>query len=156
MRRSIWLLIAMGALAACDPNRIYEENKDLDGSFWHKDSLVQFSFQIPDINTGYNLYANIRNAQHYPFYNLYYQYTLTDSSGTLLEKQLQDIHLFDPKTGEPFGAGLGDLFDHRQLLLEDYQFPEPGSYTLTLEQYMRRDSLPLILSMGARVEKAEE
>ncbi len=153
MIKSIWLLIPVALLLACDPDRVFEENKNLEEAYWHKDSLVTFEFDVPATDRKYNLYANIRNAQHFPFYNLYYQYTLSDTSGVVLAQELKNIDLFDPKTGEPYGSGLGDLFDHRQLLLSAYDFPAQGKYTLTFEQYMRQDSLALIMSVGARLEQ---
>lgn len=157
MIKSLWLLLLGAAfLFACDPSRVFEENQDLEGDAWVKDHRVSFEFQVDDADMRYHIYANLRNAQNYPFQNLYYQYTLADSVGAVLEEELKNIQLFDPKTGQPYGEGLGDLFDHRQLLLEDYDFPQRGSYSITFEQYMRRDTLPLILSVGARVERVEE
>jgi gliding motility-associated lipoprotein GldH len=65
-----------------------------------------------------------------------------------------NIDLFEPKTGKPLGSGLGDIFDHRQLLLDDYKFPNSGKYTISFQQYMRVDSLTNIRSMGVRIEKS--
>jgi len=153
--RYIGLLICGFVLFSCDTNRVLDDNRDFDEAFWHKDSVVSLEFEIEEVGSAYNIYANIRNAQNYPFYNLYYKYTLSGSEGGELEQALENINLFDPKTGEPYGDGLGDLFDHRQLILENYRFPEAGRFSIKLEQFMRRDSLPLILSVGARVEQVE-
>ena len=142
-------------LTACDSSRVYEDYNDLEEAFWHLDSAQSFSFEIIDTTRSYNLLATFRNASSYPFYNLYFQYTLEDSSGLILSQQLKEVELFDPKTGEPFGSGLGDLFDHSFAVEESYQFDSPGEYTLSFEQYMRRDTLPFILSVGARVEFAK-
>ncbi|MFY0608144.1 MAG: gliding motility lipoprotein GldH [Cyclobacteriaceae bacterium] len=155
MRSLLGTVGLMLILWSCDPNRVMEDNKNLEGAYWHKDSVVRFDFEIADVGASYNVYANIRNAQHYPFYNLYYKYAIKDADGNEIAQKLESINLFDPKTGEPYGSGLGDLFDHRQLILENYRFPSAGNFEISLTQYMRRDSLPLILSMGARVEKAE-
>jgi len=134
---------------------VYEDFNDMEEAFWHLDSTQTFSFEIADTTRSYNLLATFRNASSYPFYNLYFQYTLEDSSGLILRQQLKEVELFDSKTGEPFGSGLGDLFDHSFTLEENYQFESPGEYTLSFEQYMRRDTLPFILSVGARVEFAK-
>jgi gliding motility-associated lipoprotein GldH len=155
MRQLVLITFVLIGLTACDPNRVLDDNQDFEEAFWHKDSIVSFTFEIPDVTKRYHIYTNIRNAQHYPFYNLYYRYSLIDSSNQVIVQKLQGIDLFDPKTGEPRGSGLGDLFDHRQLILEDYAFASTGTYSISFEQYMRRDSLPLILSMGARVEITE-
>ncbi|WP_425392969.1 gliding motility lipoprotein GldH [Ekhidna sp.] len=139
-------------IASCDSNRVYEDFNDMEEAFWHQDSTQSFIFQIEDTTKSYNLLATFRNASSYPFYNLYFQYTLTDSAGNILREQLKEVDLFDPKTGEPYGSGLGDLFDHSFPLEEGYQFSVPGEYRMSFEQYMRRDTLPFILSVGARVE----
>lgn len=128
----------------------------MEESFWHRDSIQRFSFEIPDSTRMYNVRATFRNSASYPFYNLYFQFTLKDPSEQILVQELKDVNLFDPKTGEPFGSGLGDLFDHDFVLIENYRFPSVGTYSISLEQYMRRDTLPLILSVGTRVEYANE
>lgn len=153
MRPGILLFLILFVIGSCDSDRVFEENTDL-GEYWAKEAVISFAFSIEDSLADYNLYTNIRNASSYPFHNLYYQYSLSDSSGRELSSELKNLTLFDPKTGEPYGSGLGDLFDHRQLILENFNFPTVGTYTLTFEQYMRMDTLPMILSVGARVEAA--
>lgn len=143
------------ALISCDSSRVYEDFNDMEEAFWHLDSVQTFTFEIADTTRKYNLLGTFRNASSYPFYNLYFQYTLTDSTGEVLRQQLKEVELFDSKTGEPRGSGLGDLFDHSFVLEENYQFSNSGEYALSFEQYMRRDTLPFILSVGARVEFSE-
>lgn len=143
-------------ITACDSSRVYEDYNDLEEAFWHLDSIQTFSFQVDDTTKSYNLKATFRNASSYPFYNLYFQYTLTDTSGNVLRQQLKEVELFDSKTGEPYGSGLGDMFDHSFMLEEGYKFESAGQYSLSFEQYMRRDTLPFILSVGARVEFGED
>lgn len=155
MKHLIWPILFF-VLFACDSDRVFEENQDIPDRIWLEQSALNFDFEISDATKNYTVYANISNSKEYPFYNLYYQYTLIDSLGRPLKKDLMNIHLFDPKTGEPFGSGLGDLFDHRQVVLQDISFPDAGKYTVRLEQYMRRDSLPNIVSVGVRVTETEE
>ncbi|MDE0471591.1 MAG: gliding motility lipoprotein GldH [Ekhidna sp.] len=141
-------------LESCDSSRVYEDFQDMDQGFWHSDSLQSFSFEIEDAAVKYNLLATFRHASAYPFYNLYFQYSLLDSSGNVIKKALKEHHFFDPKTGEPLGSGLGDLFDHEVMLEESYSFPNGGRYQIQLQQRMRMDTLAYILSVGARVEIA--
>lgn len=149
------LLLVGLVLISCDSTRVYEDFNDMEEAFWHLDSIQRFDFQIEDAAKAYNVKATFRNASSYPFYNLYFQYTLTDSLDNVIAQELKQVDLFDPKTGEPYGSGLGDLFDHSFPLEENLTFKAAGTYTLALEQYMRRDTLPFILSVGARVEFAE-
>ena len=140
---------------SCDPDRVYEKNLDLTSQYWHKDSLHSFHFEIPDQELTYNLYCNIRNTVAYPYHNLYFTYFLEDSLGKTITTKMEEIFLFDPKTGKPNGSGIGDIFDHQVPVMENYTFKSKGSYTFKMQQFMRMDSLPDILAIGLRVEQEQ-
>ncbi|MGI4865667.1 MAG: gliding motility lipoprotein GldH [Janthinobacterium lividum] len=156
------LLLALAAactLSACDPNRVYEENTDLksptgDAYVWDVQQRPSFTFAIADTTARYDVYFNVRNAAGYGFYNLYLRHTLTGPDGKVVgQPLLHQMVLLDPKTGEPLGAGAGDIFDHQFLALRKVHFARPGDYKVTLEQYMRQNQLPGIMSVGVRVVK---
>jgi gliding motility-associated lipoprotein GldH len=147
-------LLLLILFACSDPHRVYEQNTDFSKNLWLADSVVQFEFEITESDLNYNLYYNVRNSISYPYHNLYVLHTLEDSLGTTLSSALQNMDLFDPITGAPLGDGLGDIFDHRILAVSNQRFPENGLYRFKIQQFMRQDSLPLILSVGLRVEKA--
>ncbi|MBD0259510.1 MAG: gliding motility lipoprotein GldH [Cytophagales bacterium] len=147
-------LLLIGALFACDPVRLYEKNQDLEEYQWYIDTIPTFQFEVKDVSVPYNIYYNIRNAAAYPYYNLYITYYLSDNTGKILTSRLQELTLMDPQTGKPLGDGMGDIFDHRILSVGNYRFPRPGTYTFKVKQYMRKDPLPGIMSVGVRVEQA--
>jgi len=150
----ITLVAFLALLISCDSSRVYEENKDFDQPFWPKTSVPEFTFNIEEPTDAYNILINVRNGFEYPFYNLYYEYDLRDSLGNTLKQDMLELILFDQKTGEPLGSGLGDLFDHQKPVLEKFQFPYQGEYTIAFTHFMRLDTLPLVLSVGARVERS--
>lgn len=154
--RTLTLIVLFFVLISCDSSRIYEDYSDLEEGFWHMDSIQSFSFEIKDPEKEYNILATFRNGSRYPFYNIYFQYTLLDSTKNTVDQQLKEFNFFDPKTGEPYGSGLGDLFDHAVPLEENYQFEYAGTYSIQLQQFMRMDTLPFIMSVGARVEMVEQ
>ncbi len=141
--------------SSCDPNRIYEKNQDFIFKHWHKDSIASFQFEIQDPTADYNLYYNIRNTASYPYHNLYVTYYLEDSLSRTVISELDEMFLFNAKTGKSLGKGIGDIFDHQIPVLEAYQFNAKGEYTFKVQQFMRMDSLPEILSIGLRVEKIQ-
>ncbi|MGI4759810.1 MAG: gliding motility lipoprotein GldH [Janthinobacterium lividum] len=152
-------LAGVAALAGCDPNRVYEENTDLkspsgDAYVWDVQQRPTFTFTIADTTARYNVYFNVRNAADYGFYNLYLKHTLTGPNGRPAGPALlHQMVLMDAKTGQPLGAGAGDIFDHQFLALPHQHFAKPGTYKLTLEQYMRQNQLPGIMAVGVRVAK---
>lgn len=147
--------LALLTLTRCDEQRLYDQNVNFDEKVWVVDSMPVFRFQIENPDQPYNIYWNVRNTVAYPFRNLYITYYLEDTLGHTIVKDLQNMELFEPKTGEPFGDGLGDIFTHQIMAFPNYQFDSAGTYQIRLQQYMRRDSLPEILSIGVRIETAE-
>lgn len=155
MRLLSALCISAIFLTGCDNTRVYEQITDFEARQWVTTDKPEFEFVVDNIGIRYNLYADVRNSVSYPYSRFFFTYNLQDSSGVDLQKQLLTEHLFDAKTGKPFGkSGIGDLYDHRFLLLKDYEFKNKGKYKVTFEQFMRMDTLPGILAVGLRVERA--
>lgn len=138
---------------SCDDNRVFERNIELTDKIWPSDSIINIQFDIRDTRQPYNLYYNLRNTISYPYHNIYVNYSLEDTLGRKLRSDLVTTNLFDPKSGRPLGSGLGDVFDHQILLLEDFKFDKSGTYNFKIQQYMRKDSLLEILAVGMRLEK---
>ena len=156
MRRTVTIcIVTVLLISGCDPNLVFESNTDVNDAIWLLNDVKKYDFQITDENLSYDLSLNLRNTLSYPFHNIYVKYTLKDSLNNVLESELKEYYLFDAKTGEPVGDGLGDLFDNRFSLIENYNFRNVGRYAVELQQFMRLDSLPMIVSVGLRVERSE-
>ena len=140
-------------LAACDPNRVFEQNIDFPKNSWDVQQKPAFTFAIEDTAARYDVYFNVRHASSYGYYNLYLKHTLAGPGGPVGQPLLHQMLLMDPKTGEPKGSGTGDIYDIQLLALPRQRFARPGTYTLTLEQYMRQDQLPGLMAVGVRVAK---
>lgn len=157
IKYSFYLILFMATLSwSCNTNSVYEKNIDIENKSWQMEEIPTFSFNITDPEKRYNIYYNIRNSSAYPYQNLYVTYYLEDSTGSVLSSDLHNMDLFDAKTGKPKGKGLGDIFDHQFLALPGYKFEKAGVYHLKIQQFMRMENLPEILSVGLKVEKEEE
>ena len=148
-------------VSCTDEKRFFEENNDIKKAEWFKKDAPIFTFEIEDTSAAYHLFYNVRNTLDYPYYNLYLQYQLSDSSAVISNEQ-NELYLFDPSTGEPSGDGgffgtgsFGDIYDHTYPFKINHKFPHPGTYKLSIQQYMRNeDPLNEIMSVGLRIEKA--
>jgi gliding motility-associated lipoprotein GldH len=157
MRNTFFCVLIIFFCVSCDRTRLFEENKDLANNEWIQKDTLNFYFSIRDIGKKYNVYSNIRNTSDYPYARFFFNYTIKDSTGAVLNQELKSVYLFDAKTGKPFGTtGIGDVFDHRVGLLENYAFKYNGRYTISLDQQMRLDTLAGISSIGFRLEEAVE
>ena len=142
-------------LSSCDKNRIFEQNHDLENNAWRIPAIQEFNFEVKDTSKKYAIYFNVRNAVFYEYYNLYLKHTLLGPNRNVISTNLHEQYLMDKKTGKPLGDGAGDIFDHQVLALKDQPFAQPGTNTIKLQQYMRRDPLPGSMAVGVRVEKQE-
>lgn len=154
------LLLVAGLSACSDPDRFYEEHRDLPASGWKRDSLLQFEFAVEDTTRSYLFSTPIRQEERYEFHNFYYSYALFGPEDSLLRSGLIVCSFSDPVSGEPYGntAG-GDLIDHHFPIpdLFGVKFSRTGIYRLAIGQFVRnRDPLRFISSMGLRVAFADQ
>ncbi|WP_018476966.1 gliding motility lipoprotein GldH [Pontibacter roseus] len=143
-------------LSACDPSRVYEQNVELPENNWTVENAPVFEFAIEDTTKRYNVYFNVRYSLAYDYYNLYLRHQLVGPDSAAISSKLHELHLMDAKTGKPSGKGSSDTYDLQALALKEVRFERPGNYQLRLTQYMRRDPLPNIMSVGVRVEEVTE
>ncbi len=153
-----WLVLCVICMQCCTP-AVYEKNYDIPNNKWKMENTLNFTFKIEDIKAEYNFFYNIRHNLEYPCYNMYVKYFLEDAQGKEIKNNLQDITLFDAKTGKPLGSGLGGVYSNQLANPElvKFKFPKKGNYTLKIKQYMREKHNPLkgVLNMGIRIEKSE-
>jgi gliding motility-associated lipoprotein GldH len=152
--KQIVLLALVVAGLSCDENAFYKAYEDVDDGQWFVDNKFSFQFEVSDTTQAYNFYYLVRNAQQYPYYNLYISREMRGPDGKVLMARLDEMYLSDQTTGKPTGSGLGDLFDHKIIFERNYRFSRSGRYTITLAQNMRQNPLPHILGVGLSIEKS--
>ena len=148
------LLVLLFASVGCaDKETLYKAYEDIDDGQWFVEKKFDFRFEVSDTTQTYNLYYLVRNAQQYPYYNLYLDRVMRGPDGKIIFSRLDEMYLSDEVTGKPRGSGLGDLFDHKFVFQPNYRFPKPGMYTISIAQSMRQNPLPFVLGIGLSVEK---
>jgi gliding motility-associated lipoprotein GldH len=152
----LFLLVSVALISACDQNKIFDTYVEIDDGIWHEDTLPTYNFDITDPTIDYNLSYNVRYSDAYPYYNIYIKYYLEDSTSTIIKSELQEIILFDKKSGTPLGDGLGGIFDREVLIFEDLKFPEKSNYSFKVKQFMRTENLPGIMAFGLKIDKRRD
>ena len=153
LKNTTFLVITLYCLS-CDNNAVYKSYIDLKDTNWYVKNVPTFTFDIKDETVPYNICILVRNASQYPYNNLYITRYVYGTDSKILSNRLEEIMLFDSKTGKPLGDGLGDIYDHKVISNRNYMFPKKGKYTIKLKQYMRQDPLPYIMSIGVSIEKS--
>jgi gliding motility-associated lipoprotein GldH len=149
----ILIITLLFFLTGCDDKRIFEENKDIPDNNWTIENKIKFDVSIKDPSTPANFYVNVRNADGYPYDNLFLFIKTTFPNGKFstdtLECILADEH------GKWLGKGLGDIYDNQILFKRNVRFPLAGIYTFEIQHGMRSAAVPLIMDVGLRIEKSE-
>ncbi|HBH23111.1 MAG TPA: gliding motility lipoprotein GldH [Cytophagales bacterium] len=149
--RLVPVLMLFSFLISCSEKSVFEGKKDFGPEGWSIEQPALLEFEIEDPSKPYDLYLHIRVSEEYPFHNLYVKYFIEDSTGRLLTSELSNIILFDPKSGDPKGNGLGGLYDIQKVFLRNYYFPKAGGYQFRVTQFMREDMLPGLHAVGLKV-----
>lgn len=143
------LLIAV----SCDQGRLYESFQDINSQRWLVTDTLSFEVDSLETTAPVTTTVGIRYNDSYEYHNLYVRYVLKDSLQNIQIDSLLNIGLFDSKTGVPLGKGFGN----RRTLYDTLPGNElPFGSSIHLIQYMRKDTLKGIESIGIKIEGKNE
>jgi gliding motility-associated lipoprotein GldH len=135
-------------------NSVYSEYKSIpEKEGWRQANKITFEVDIKDTESRHNVFVNIRQADGYPFKNLFLFLTTEYPGGKKKTDTLECILADDRNRW--IGEGAGDLWDNTILFKQNVVFPVQGKYKFTFEQAMRVDPLPMIMDVGLSIEKAD-
>jgi gliding motility-associated lipoprotein GldH len=150
--RIVFCCLIISALFACDTDRVYEKNEEIDDHEWRADESKVFQVVLEDTAQRYNVYVNVRNAGYYRYSNLFLFINTYLPTGEM-QRDTLECKLASPE-GKWLGDGLGDIWDNRILFKTDVRFPLKGEYKFEIMQAMREDPLHGIMDAGIRIERA--
>jgi gliding motility-associated lipoprotein GldH len=140
-------------LYSCDSAKIFEKNQEIPESGWAASNIIKLEVDIKDPATPANFYLNVRNADGYPYGNLFLFIKTVFPDGKIASDTLNCILADD--NGKWLGTGMGDIYDNQILFKRNVRFPAAGIYHFEIAQGMRLENVPLIMDVGLRIAKAE-
>jgi gliding motility-associated lipoprotein GldH len=149
--RFIFLIIIVLSVASCEQNIFFSEKKEIPGGVWMYRDTLDFKFAVTDTAQLYNMYVDFGHADTFPNQNVYLKLYTRFPDGKRLSRA-RSFDLFNT-LGESNGKCSGGSCEVRSLLQDNAYFNRPGEYVITLEQFMRRDSLRGVKSVSLVLEK---
>ncbi|MEO8583151.1 MAG: gliding motility lipoprotein GldH, partial [Flavitalea sp.] len=142
-------------VSSCTPSiGVFEKNADIPNFEWNTNYKPEFTFEISDTTSLYNIYVVLRHTDAYRYNNIWLN-VYTQVPRDTLNKQRLDLRLATDDKGW-LGSGMDDIFEHRILITSEPQkLSKSGLYTFRLENIMREDPLPHVMNVGIRVEKTK-
>ena len=139
LQSSLLICLTLLLLTSCtDENIAFEDFHPFKNSLWERSKRVSFEFEVLDTVRTTEISYQIRNNHQYPYSNLYLNYKILYSSFTVIKKNVQEMYLYNPKSGKPLGntSLLNDTQDS-ELLFASHKFLKPGKYTINIQHQMR-------------------
>jgi len=150
----ITALVLTFCLPGCTTIEVFEKNNDIPDHRWHYNFKPEFNFTINDTTSLYNLYIVLRHTDAYRYNNIWLNVG-TRSPADTMRYQRFDLQLGNDANGWE-GTGMDDIWELRKSITRGpFKFNKTGTYTFTVEQVMRENPLPAMVSIGVRVEKLQ-
>lgn len=144
------IFLAFFVAAGCTHIDLHEKNTPIPGSKWYHNFPVKGSFQISDTISPYNIYVVLRHTDNFPYSNIWLNLGFQNPGGQMQFRKI-NLELGDDAGGW-MGAGMNDIWEVRKLLFVQH-FSKLGEYRYEINQIMRDNPLPAIMSVGVRVQK---
>ena len=133
---------------------LFNSKDKIENSIWTYQDLKRFQFSIQDTSALYNIHLSLSAVDSFATENIYIKLWTAFPDGKQLE-YIKSIPVFDNE-GKILGDKSGQTYTQQVVLQENAFFNQVGSYQITIEQFMRTDSLSGISSVGLIVEKSKE
>ncbi len=149
------IIVSAIIFSACTPLNIYEKNITIPRYEWQSSFTPSFDFDISDTTTLYSIYVVLRHTDAYRYNNIWLNIQAQFPGDTLRNQRLE-LTLGNDATGWE-GTGMNDIWEVRKPITKGpVQLPRPGKYHFAVQQIMREDPLPNIMSIGIRVERTHQ
>lgn len=142
-------------IISCNQINVFEKTTAIPDHNWYYNQSCNGSFNITDTTSYYDIYVVIRHTDAYKYNNIWLNIGLQMPGDTLVMQKV-NLTLGDDANGW-YGNGLDDIWEVRKKLTKyPKQFKKQGVYNYTLSNIMRDNPLKNIMSVGLRIEKAEQ
>ncbi|MEM6398445.1 MAG: gliding motility lipoprotein GldH [Bacteroidota bacterium] len=144
-------LAIFSLLTSCGPSYVYEEKHEFEEQTWAWKDTIDYTFEVPDTSTIYDLHLIVDHKDYFPSQNTYVKLKLAFPDGARTDEQLS-LQLAD-KLGTWLGSCRGEDCTLDIPIQQGAFFNQAGMYTLTVEQYSRTEDLEGISAMTFALEE---
>lgn len=148
IRFTFGLLLVGLAFTSCRSDIVYSHFSSIPSAQWHVDSVLNYDYTIEDTASNYQLLLHVRHTEQYPYQNMWLFVENGQHSDTI------EFYLADAR-GQWLGNKHHGFIEMPVLLEETYQYPDTGSYHISIQQGMRDSILRGITDVGVEIHKLD-
>ncbi|HHB77945.1 MAG TPA: hypothetical protein ENK85_01775 [Saprospiraceae bacterium] len=148
-KKLIFIALAMLLFWSCQEHYLYADKHEFGEAGWTYADSLKFDFNISDTTKRYNLILTVHHRPDFANENLYVKFaTIFPKGQQALGGRNRVEQVTSLTLAQKDGRWLGKCSDKECVLKIPIQtntwFPDPGPYSLLVEQYMRRDSVKIL------------
>jgi gliding motility-associated lipoprotein GldH len=155
MSKNLSLLLGILMLSqACIKSNEFEKNVSIRNHRWDFSYKPIIQFDIKDTTAAYKMYFNMRHSDAYPYSNIWLNIKTKKPNESTYTQMRVEVPLAEAN-GKWLGRGMGEIWEHQALLTSNgkIHYDKAGIYEIIIEQIMRTNPLPEVMSVGIRLEK---
>jgi gliding motility-associated lipoprotein GldH len=137
----------------CKKINIYEKRVNIPSFKWDKKFVPSFQFDNSINNSKNEIFVIIRHTNNYPYSNIWVNLIITNAKDSSISRPIE-ISLSNQNQNKRWANdGMDDIYE--------VKYPvgpfagAVGEYTFKVENIMRDNPMPEVLSVGIRIAKAE-
>ncbi|CAN5281278.1 hypothetical protein BH09BAC2_BH09BAC2_02640 [soil metagenome] len=156
-RKPIWIkyllfLLMVTTAASCGRLDVYEKTLRMPNQQWDYNNSPEFTFNISDTTSFYNIYFVVRHTDAYKYNNLWVNLQMKFPGDSTVSKKIEITLASDAKGW--YGKGMDDIYELRQNISgRPVSFKRAGTCAFKISQLMRENPVQHILNAGVRVER---
>jgi len=160
MKKTLSIFILILIIAGCQNDIVYKQTKDINETYWHKDSIVSLQFMPQQQDKAYDLFFLIRNDETYPYANIFLIAEISTP-----EKKIIDTleYTMADAEGNWLGSGIWDLKESKLEFKRNYRFKDIVPVKISVQHAVRKsgqilgdEKLPGIKTVGIIIEEAKK
>lgn len=151
MKKILCIAVCVLAMLSCRRGVVVSEYQSLPLSGWSVDSVLCFSFSVPDQQMPYDMELNVRHTDDYPYQNIWV-FTSLYADSLLVSTDTLSCFLANQR-GEWLGRGAGRLREVAMPYLQNQPL-DTCHYRLEVRHGMREEVLYGVNDFGFTVIKS--
>lgn len=133
---------------------MFEKNQDISADGWHKDSVYVFtSDSLTDLPNAIQIGFSMRNTIDYKYRNFWAFIEIKLPNGKILKDSLPHQLLTPEGQWADYVSGDNAIKESQMFFPHPINNPDPGVYTLTIQQGMRDEILSNVISISGLIKE---
>jgi gliding motility-associated lipoprotein GldH len=154
MKNKLFIFLIFNILFSCQRKineiRIVAINQEK----WAANKSLDFKLRTETENFQTDFLYQVQMNPEFAWENIWLNYCLQGPKGDTLICSTDNLFLFEPKTGKPYGQGCRERLFLDAYFLKNVILKDTGMYKISIRHYLRTDTLQGIQAIGIRMKES--